>query len=45
MVVVAAALTVAHQPGTVGLIEILANVGAAAVVLALGVELHLAEEY
>ena len=35
VIVVAAALTVAHKPGTVGLIEILANIGAAAVVLAL----------
>ena len=45
MVVVAAALTVAHKPGTCLLVEILADVGTAAVVLALGVELHLAEEY
>jgi len=41
VVVVAAALTVAHEPGTRLLVEVLTDVGAAAVVLALGVELHL----
>ena len=45
VVVVAGTLAVTHQPGTSFLVEIFADVGAATVMLALSVELHLAEEH
>ena len=44
VVVVAGALAVAHEPGPGLFVEIFADVGAATVVLAFGVELHLTEE-
>ena len=44
MVVVAAALTVAHEPCAVGLVEIFTDIRTAAVVLALHIHLHVVEE-
>ena len=44
VVIIAAALTVAHQPGSIGFVEVLADVRPSAMVLTLYVEFHLTEE-